>query len=163
MRFFALIILLAGSLGAAGNATSESMLKAPDDDASSAWSFEPLLTIGDDIDGYVPPGIPDGMGALEGEDAGFLEDFALPGAVGRLDAYWATSLKIWDLAAGIHFADCEVQVVCKRRVQLSGQKMADARQMVRQRLRYFALRRPAVNYAGCGLCLKGNRKQNHGN
>ena len=26
-------------------------------------------------------------------------------AAGRLDAYWATSLKIWDLAAGVHIVD----------------------------------------------------------
>jgi hypothetical protein len=32
------------------------------------WTTDPVFTIGETIDGYTPPGIPDGMGAFERED-----------------------------------------------------------------------------------------------
>jgi hypothetical protein len=32
------------------------------------WTTDPVFTIGETIDGYTPPGIPDGMGAFEREN-----------------------------------------------------------------------------------------------
>ena len=32
------------------------------------WTTNPVFTIGETVDGYTPPGVPDGMGAFERED-----------------------------------------------------------------------------------------------
>ncbi|HBE93280.1 MAG TPA: hypothetical protein DDW55_12455 [Gammaproteobacteria bacterium] len=66
--FAALTILLAGSMVVAGESTIASMLTSPAGEAQYAWTYKPLLTIGDNIGGYIPPGVPDGMGVLQSED-----------------------------------------------------------------------------------------------
>ena len=64
----ALFIILACSKVAADEPTIASMLASPSGEAQHAWKYEPLLTIGDNIDSYIPPGVPDGMGVLQGEN-----------------------------------------------------------------------------------------------
>lgn len=54
---------LMGSTGAMAQTTEPAQMNG-----LGPWTTEPVFTIGETINGYTPPGIPDGMGAFERDD-----------------------------------------------------------------------------------------------
>jgi secreted PhoX family phosphatase len=50
------------------NATAQTTAEPAQVTAFGAWTTSPVFTIGETINGYTPPGIPDGMGAFERDD-----------------------------------------------------------------------------------------------
>ena len=60
----AIAISLAGLNSVSAQTTAESAQTV----GLESWSTSPVFTIGESINGYTPPGIPDGMGAFERKD-----------------------------------------------------------------------------------------------
>ncbi len=61
---FSVALAMAGLSGASAQTTTEPVQVT----GLGPWTTSPVFTIGETIDGYTPPGIPDGMGAFERDD-----------------------------------------------------------------------------------------------